>query len=250
MIFVAELGDNAVLVSRDDADKSKPISGKWHLEESSRGRLKHISCFHVPNSQSIHQDCKPSHASQKDLARGRNNRNPRHNKSKQFLGHIAQMQDLLWLHKCKEKIELAREVIPCNDTKVSNTPAILEIVMARISQPWDSKKFNSRHHAQKDDLSCQSSPLHFLLYSYQTKSRLHGTFNFISQDPSQSTTFNSSLIIANRDVSTCTPQLSLVWGLLARGENSLQWYQSSIPAILEETAMTRTTQPQATEKRL
>ena len=72
----------------------------------------------------------------------------------------------------------------------------------------------------------------------------------LNRDPSQSTTFNSSLIIAKRDVSTCTQQLSLVWGFLARGENPLQWYQSNIPAMLEETAMTRTTQPQATQKRL
>jgi len=94
VVFVAELGDNSVLVSRHDADESKPISSKWHLEESSCGCLKHISCFHVPISQSIHQDCNPSHASQKDLARGRNNRNL-YDKSKRFLGHIAQMQNLL-----------------------------------------------------------------------------------------------------------------------------------------------------------
>lgn len=94
MVFVAELGNNSVLVSRHDANESKPVSGKWHLEESSCGRLKHIPCFHVPNSQSIYKDRNPSHASQKDLARGRNNRNQHYDKSKQFLGHNAEMQNL------------------------------------------------------------------------------------------------------------------------------------------------------------
>jgi hypothetical protein len=76
VVFVAELGGNSVLVSRHDDDENKPVSSKWHPKESSCSRLKHISCSHVPNSQSIHQDCNPSHASQKDLGRGRNNSRP------------------------------------------------------------------------------------------------------------------------------------------------------------------------------
>lgn len=153
----------------------------------------------------------------------------------------------------RRRLSLLEKAISCNNTNVSNTPAILEeIVMARISQQWASEtRFNNRCTMHKKMIFL-ANPLLSTSFSIGIKlSLVHMKSSiFINRDPSQSTTFKSSLIIANRDVATCTQQLSLMWSLLARGENSLQWYQSNIHAILEETAMTRTTQPQATEKRL
>jgi hypothetical protein len=68
------------------------------------------------------------------------------------------------LHKCKEKTEVAREVISCNDTNVSNTLPILEEMDCHESANRELRRRGSRVGTMHKKMIFLANPLLSTIY--------------------------------------------------------------------------------------